>query len=124
MPSTLPVIINQPPPADLVVTTIQVPPTGQSGQPVTVAWTVANQGQFPASGTWTDAVYLATTPIWNIGDPIIGEVQYSATGLATGQSYTSTLTAMLPPAIPGQYFLIVRTNIFDDVYEGTSRPRQ
>ncbi len=115
--SPLPVIINQPPPADLVVTSIAVPTTGQTGQPVAVSWTVANQGQFPASGAWTDAVYLASTPIWNISDPLIGEVRYSNSGLTTGQSYTSTLTAMLPPAIPGQYYLIVRTNVFGDVYE-------
>jgi len=120
LPSALPVIINQPPPADLVVTNIQVPATGQTGQPVTVAWTVANQGQFPASGTWTDAVYLASTPIWNISDPLVGEVQHTDSGLLTGQSYTSTLTAMLPPAIPGQYYFIVRTNLFGDVYEGTA----
>jgi len=118
--SSLPVIINQPPPADLVVTNIEVPPTGQAGQSINVAWTVANQGQFPASSTWTDAVYLASSPIWNISDPLIGEVQHSSSGLASTQSYTSTLAAVLPPAVPGQYYLIVRTNLFGDVYEGTT----
>ena len=118
--STFQVIINPQLPADLVVSNIQVPPNGQTGQPVTVSWTVTNQGQFPASGAWTDAVYLASTPIWNINDPIVGEVSHSSAGLTTGQSYTSTLTAMLPPAIPGNYYLIVRTNLFGDVYEGTT----
>ncbi len=118
--STLPVIISQPPPADLVVTGINVPATAQTGQTADFAWTVTNQGQFPATGTWTDAVYLASTPIWNIDDPLIGEVAHTDTGLATGQSYTSTLDALLPPAAPGYYYVIVRTNIFGDVYEGAA----
>ena len=118
--SPLPVIISQPPPADLIVTNIQIPSSGQTGQPASVQWTVANQGQFLASGTWTDAVYLASSPIWNIDDPLIGEVQHTDAGLATGQSYTSTLNALLPPAAPGLYYLIVRTNLFGDVYEGAA----
>ena len=118
--STLPVIINQPPAADLVVASIAVPGTAQTGQTAHFAWTVTNQGQFPGSGTWTDAVYLASSPVWNIDDPLIGEVAYSSSGLTTGQSYTSTLDAPLPPATPGDYYVIVRTNIFGDVYEGTA----
>ena len=118
--STLPVIINQPPPADLVVTGIQVPPTGQTGQSIHVQWTVANHGLFPATGNWTDAVYLSSTPVWDITDPVIGEVQHTDPGLGTNQSYTGTLDALLPPATPGPYYLIVRTNLFGDVYEGTN----
>ncbi len=116
--SPLPVIINQPPPADLVVTSVTPQATGRSGQPTTVSWTVTNQGQFPAAGSWTDAVYLSPTSIWNVTDPLVGEVQHSESSLANGGTYTGTLTAVLPPAVPGSYYLIVRTNLFDDVYEG------
>ena len=48
----------------------------------------------------------------------IGTVRHSASGLATGQSYTSSLDALIPPAVPGSYYVIVRTNLFGDVYEG------
>ena len=99
--STLPVIIDQPPAADLVVASIAGPVTAQTGQTAHFEWTVTNQGQFPASGTWTDAVYLASSPVWNIDDPLIGETAHSSSGLTTGQSYTSTLDALLPPATPG-----------------------
>ncbi|MCC5624358.1 hypothetical protein [Nostoc sp. CHAB 5715] len=37
--------------------------------------------------------------------------------LAKNADYTSTLTANLPPAIPGQYRIIVRPDIFNSVYE-------
>ncbi len=118
--SALPIIINQPPPADLVVSNIKVPAAATVSQPAHFEWTVTNQGDFPASGKWTDAVYLSSSPIWNISDPLIGEVPHSSTGLTTGQTYTSTLDALLPPAIPGSYYIIVRTNLFGDVYEGVA----
>ncbi len=119
-PSLLPVIINEPPPADLVVSDIKVPGAATISQSAHFEWTVTNQGDFPASGTWTDAVYLSSSPVWNISDPLIGEVQHSSTGLATGQSYTSTLDALLPPALPGNDYIIIRTNLFGDVYEGVA----
>ena len=49
------------------------PATAQSGEPVQIQWTVQNVGDFAAAGSWTDSVYLATGPIWNISDPLIGQ---------------------------------------------------
>ena len=103
-----------------MVSNIKVPFAATVSQSAHFEWTVTNQGAFPATGTWTDAVYLASSPVWNISDPLIGEVQHSSTGLGTNQSYTSTLDALLPPAIQGYYYIIVRTNLFGDVYEGTA----
>ena len=37
--------------------------------------------------------------------------------LDPGESYTLTLDTLMPPATPGQYRVIVRTDIFNQVYE-------
>ncbi|WP_013334633.1 CARDB domain-containing protein [Gloeothece verrucosa] len=115
-PSTQPLIIELPPPADLQVSTITLPPNAKSGDSVRFSWTVSNLGDNPAQGTWTDAAYLSTDAIWDINDRPVGRVTHSGT-LGTGESYTSTLDATLPPATPGQYRLIVRPDIFNQVYE-------
>ncbi len=111
-----PLVFDVPPPSDLAVSSIAIPGAAQSGQPVQITWTVRNVSPNPASGSWTDTVYLATDATWDVSDPLVGEVAFSGT-VAPGGTYTSTLKANLPAAAAGQYRIIVRTNIFDDVVE-------
>ena len=127
--TTVPLIIDIPPPADLEVGTITIPPAAQTGQPITIQWTVNNIGAYAAMGSWTDAVYLAPSAVWNISDDLLGDVVYTdEQGLEPGDSYTSSLTVDLPSAIPEQYRIIVRTNIFETLpesnYENNSTASQ
>jgi hypothetical protein len=64
----------------------------------------------------TDSVYLSSDAIWDINDLLVGQVAFSGT-VAPGGSYTSKLDTTLPAAAPGQYRIIVRTDIFDEVVE-------
>lgn len=116
-PSAQPLIIELPPPSDLQVDSISLPSSGQTGDPIKIEWTVFNRSNNNAEGQWTDAVYLSNDAIWDISDRPIGRVGFSGT-LKPGESYTSQLAATLPPAIPGQYRIIVRPDIFNQVYEG------
>ena len=111
-----PLLIDQPPPADLVVDTITIPTAAMSGDTVHLSWTVDNIGTNAASGSWRDIAYLSSDNTWDIGDKPIGFFDFSGT-LIPGGSYTATLTAQLPPATPGTYRIIVRTDIFDDIVE-------
>ncbi|MDM9385689.1 CARDB domain-containing protein [Chlorogloeopsis sp. ULAP01] len=115
-PSAQPLILQLPPPADLQVDEITIPATAKSGDSIQISFKVTNRGDNPATGEWSDAVYLSEDAIWDINDRPIGRVTYSG-NLATDASYTSTLTANLPPATPGQYRIIVRSDIFNSVYE-------
>jgi len=60
--------------------------------------------------------------LWDIGDIPLGRVSFTGTlqpglnGEPPG-SYTSTLDTTLPPALPGLYRIIVRSDIFNQVYE-------
>ncbi len=116
--SSVPMIIELPPPSDLVVTDIDIPAQARSGEPITIRWTVKNQSGVPATGTWTDSVFLSTDATWDINDRSLGRVQFAGGSLAADGSYTLSLTATMPPAAPGSYRVIVRTDIFNQVYEG------
>ena len=46
------------PPPDLVVSDIVAPTTAEEGTAIDISWTVMNDGEGPAEGTWTDQVML------------------------------------------------------------------
>ncbi len=114
--STAAAFYTLPPPADLTVTSITMPASGISGQPVTVNWAVKNQGLFPAEGTWVDTLYLSANDLWDIDDALLGRVTHTGP-LAIGASYSQTLTNSLPGLTPGGYRVIVRTDIMNNVRE-------
>ncbi|MFH1110426.1 MAG: choice-of-anchor C family protein [Planctomycetota bacterium] len=112
--------VEVPPPADLMVTDIVVPPAGTLGENITIQWTVRNkEGTFPAQGSWHDSVYISADAVWDISDKKIGHVWHSGP-LAPGAEYPEpeSLTAPLPGVVPGDYRIIVRTDIRNEIYEG------
>ncbi|MHC4994060.1 MAG: putative Ig domain-containing protein, partial [Planctomycetota bacterium] len=114
-----PLIIELPPPSDLQVADIVIPSAAKVGEPISIDWSVQNFGDNPALGRWSDALYLSTDSEWDINDPLIGRLEFTAPqgGLPPGERYTQTLEADLPPAKPGTYRVIVRPDIFNEVYE-------
>ncbi len=118
--SPLPVLFDTPPPADLEVDSVVAPASAKSGDPVEITWTVSNHSPNEADGSWTDTAYLSPTPVWNYTDPAIGSVQESGPIAGNGGSYTATLDATLPIALPGTYYVIVRNDVFFQVYSGTN----
>ncbi|HCO96831.1 MAG TPA: hypothetical protein DIU00_23310, partial [Phycisphaerales bacterium] len=115
-PSPQPMIIESPPPADLIVQDISMPASAQSGDTIEVTWTVTNTATEPAIGSWIDSAYLSSDAVWDIRDSLIGRVRHTG-DLAQDESYTSTLETILGPVRPGQYHIIVRADIFNRVYE-------
>ena len=105
------------PPPDLRVTQIQQPTLAFSGQPTTVTWTVTNSGIGDTRGAfWRDRVYLSSNQILDESDFILSTVTRQG-ALASGESYTRTVSVVLPVGISGDYFFIVRTDVFDEVFE-------
>jgi RHS repeat-associated protein len=111
-------VIEIPPPADLQVTAITLPATGITGESPTepITWTVTNTGDAAAVGTWYDAVYLSADEIWDLGDALIATVKHTG-DIASQASYTASTNAILPGAIPGDYQVIVRSDIRNQVRE-------
>ncbi len=104
------------PPADLVVDAVVVPLGGMPGDPVTIEWQVRNAGDNTASGSWHDAVYLSADTVWDIHDAKLGTRRHTG-AIGTGDTYTTALTAPLPGLVPGDYYAIVRTDIYNEVRE-------
>ena len=55
---------------------------------------------------------------WDVGDKLIGRVSQNRT-LNVGATYTAGLTGVVPGALPGDYHIIVRNDIYDVVPEGS-----
>ncbi|MEM9827396.1 MAG: CARDB domain-containing protein, partial [Planctomycetota bacterium] len=114
--SDVPMVIELPPPVDLEVTAIQAPPAATTGDPAEILWTVTNTSTETVTGTWSDAIYFSPDAQWDLTDAPAGNVEFTGT-LGPGESYSSTLVANTPPLTPGDYRIIVRTDIFNAVYE-------
>ncbi len=108
------------PPADLVVTNLSVPASGKSGQPLHVRWTVKNQSANVTNGAgWTERVYLSRDQVLDASDAPL--VSYSRIGaLNPLASYTDSIDASIPITAQGNYYILLKTDDNDNVYEGTN----
>lgn len=109
-------VVTLAPPADLVVEQVSAPTTGSPGTPTTISWIARNSGSNNARGGWYDSVYLSRDQQWNLDDELIGRFEHHQ-DLAPGESYTGQLTATLPGVLPGNYYIIVRTDARNNVRE-------
>jgi hypothetical protein len=92
--------------------------SGQSlaGQSVMMIWTVANLGSGPALPTWSDAVYFSTNAVLDGQDSQLRS-QSRSLALAAGSSYQVTNTVTIPANAPASYYLIIKANYQNSVFE-------
>ncbi len=109
-----PTSISLTPPADLVAGTITIPANAVPGEDMTFSYTVTNQGSNDAVGQWTDALYLSPTTSFVYTDPLLATNVHTG-GLAAGQSYTDQVTATVPGVSPGTYYVILRTDVLNQL---------
>lgn len=108
--------VNLTPPADLQVTGITVPAPAIYGEPANWTYEVTNQDTLDAYGAWVDTIYLSEDNAWDLSDPRIGRVYHDG-DVPHAASYSETLTAPVPGLVPGEYYVIVRTDILDQLRE-------
>jgi hypothetical protein len=109
-------VIEVPPPTDLQVESITVPTDGRAGEPIRVEWTVRNKSLVSASGSWDRRRIPVGDATWDINDRPLGRAAYTGT-LNPDGTYTLSLNAIMPGATPGEYRIIVRTDILNQVHE-------
>ena len=101
---------------DLKLASASAPAAASAGSPITVSWTVTNQGVAKASNDWFDLIYLSKDSLYDYSDTFV--TAFSAADqspLAAGSSYTQTKTISAPSTdTAGQYYLIFRTNPYSD----------
>jgi hypothetical protein len=115
-----PLVIEIPPPADLVVSQVNLPSQLVVGADFTIDYSIENASDNPAYGRWTDALYLSRDGQWDMGDILIGKVDHVG-DVAGHASYTGQLTANVPPLKEGTWRVIVRPDLYNEVFEGQIR---
>jgi hypothetical protein len=98
---------------DLVVDAITVPASAVYGQPFEVTWTVRNAGTAPASGSWRDRLYYATTPSLAFAQPLLDRTTDDISPLAPGTTYVRQANVVIPFGATLEnrtYFLMVMTD--------------
>jgi subtilase family serine protease len=113
-------LVRLAPPADLVVGTVNVPANRYPGQQASIAYTIRNQGTDPALGSWYDSIYLSADATWDLEDPLFARVLHTG-DVPSGASYSRTVTGTLPGVLPGEYHVIIRTDIRNQVRESNER---
>lgn len=96
-------------PADLVITKVDVPSRIIAGEPVTITYDIANQGEYVAKGRLRDVLYMSSDNKWDENDTMIGV----ANGNVNIEPYTvmtRTVTGCVTNIPEGNYYIIVRTN--------------
>ena len=102
-------------PPDLQVTSITVPVAALTAGVVDVSWQITNRGVGSADGNWLDRIYLSNDATVG-GDQLLGSLAHTG-GLASGNSYTGSITAQLPELADGAYYIVVVTDAAAEVFE-------
>lgn len=107
---------------NLAIGSIIAPSTGVSGQPLPLSITIDNRGTAaapaPGAGGWRDSIYLSRDQFLDPATDIhLGTFDHSAS-VAAGSAYTITPAPTIPPGVAGPYFVIVRADSGNNVFEG------
>jgi subtilase family serine protease len=114
------------PPVDLVAGEITLPPDATVGSPVLLTYTIHNDGDTSASGEWTDRLYLSRDNVYSPDDVRLLSHVHGRAGLPPfpspilpGGSESFDVGAALPPIVPGEYFVVLRSDIFNQIPEAS-----
>ncbi len=109
--------VNPSPVPDLQVRNIVFPTSMFSGQNLNLTWEVKNAGAANAQGTWLDAVYISMDTAFNGNARFIGNFWRTNQLLKVDSSYTTTQTIQIPNYIVGDYYIYIKTDATDQIYE-------
>ncbi len=118
---------------DLTVGNIVIPTVAYPGNDITVNWDVVNLSTRTLNAVMTDNVYISADEQWDIDDIAIGELTRNVTLAGNSKNYESLTVAMpdyetlsklssrltdtMPGVQEGQYYVIVRTDVRNQVNE-------
>ncbi len=112
----MPIVLTQQTP-ELQVTQIDAPATAASGGNFAISWIVKNFGTgWTNSNYWYDEVYLSSDQAISSNDISLGKIQHSGT-LGASDQYTAQQTFKLSAELSGNYYVLVRTDSTNVIYE-------
>ncbi|KAJ7392608.1 hypothetical protein OS493_010259 [Desmophyllum pertusum] len=112
-----PVQVSLTPAPNLKVEKIVFPTPSFSGKTIDITWRVKNYGMgVTAYDSWHDKVYLSKDNKRDWSDWLLGTFYHHGM-LSVGASYTRKKPVTLPHAIFGNFSILIRTDVYNDVYE-------
>ena len=112
-----PIHITVAEPADLVIAQVNIPATATPGEFASMGYNIANQSGSPAIGGWWDSMYFSEDMAWNLQDSLTTRIQHTI-GLAATENRTVNKTVTTPGVVPGDYHVLARADIYNQVEEG------
>ena len=112
-------VVQLTPPPNLRVSSVSVIGNIFSGKMASGGWTVVNEGLgITGKVNWSDAVFMSADEHLDSTDTLLDLVPHSGV-LASGSRYrVSTSSLRIPGGKYGNFSLIVRTDINNEVFEG------
>ncbi|MBO9563924.1 MAG: hypothetical protein J7621_14170 [Niastella sp.] len=110
------IFIIQPEPADLIVTDIVAPAQVATEDSVTITWKLRNQGINPASGYFREGIYLSADDKWDVDDVLLADHKDQAY-ITPLSAKDQSLRVKIKGVKDGKYFVIVRTDLVNNIYE-------
>ncbi len=105
-------------PPDLVVSDITGDAAAQSGKPMTIDYTVTNQGGGDTiRASWTDRLYMSLNDVIGDDDDILIASRQHQGALDPNDSYSGSFTFATPFDVTGDVRFYVRTDTSNVVYE-------
>jgi RHS repeat-associated protein len=92
--------------SNLAVQSITLPASATVGQNASISFSVENTTTIPIDGSWTDSVYLSTSPTFGPDAVLFARVPHAG-GLAAMATYTGTANGLVPGLVAGHYHVIV-----------------
>jgi YD repeat-containing protein len=108
---------------DLVPTALTGPASASAQQAISVSWTVANQGTGPSGPARFDTLYISPNQVCCSGATYITDLGNTTT-IAAGASDSRTQTVTVPNLAAGNYYLILKVDSLNSVYEANESNNQ
>ncbi|MBR3903156.1 MAG: VCBS repeat-containing protein, partial [Akkermansia sp.] len=107
---------------DLVVGDLIEVSDNYLGRYTTISYTVVNNGDGVAKGTWTDHIYLCRSEIWDENHAVyLASVEQNNQSVDIGSSYTSEVRALLDGMECGEYYIFVKTDMYSRLSEADEK---
>ncbi len=112
-----PMLIRATPPDLVIQNALVAPASGFTNQPISISWTVKNQGAFEAAPNWFDAVYLSLDQTLDSESDMLLTSVFRSSALGPGLTYDVTSNVTVPSCIGGTYHLYVLADSRRQIFE-------
>ena len=96
-------------PVDLAIGKLEAPTFVTAGENVTLTYRIDNTGQYAATGTLRDVIYLSKDEQWDVNDIQVGVVT-GRVDIDAGGDIIREATGRIVNVPEGKYYFIVKTN--------------